>query len=153
MVMVFLFVVVRCCVRKRQLVLRYPPLALQYNILYHGTIVLGVGISILVIDTYAILVKYLAQENGGREKNDKSVVCVVCCKKLLSTNHDFPNGKYETCICRSRYMCGGLVFCNIWHGKTVGEKNLKKRSQQKSVSLDLHILLESKLWKANSCSP
>ncbi len=24
------------------------------------------------------------------KKNDKSVVCVVCCKKLLSTNHDFP---------------------------------------------------------------
>jgi hypothetical protein len=31
-------------------------------------IVLGVGISILVLDTYAILVKYFAQEYGGREK-------------------------------------------------------------------------------------
>jgi hypothetical protein len=41
---------------------------------------LGVGISIVVLDTYAILVKYLALENSGREKNDKSVVCVVCCK-------------------------------------------------------------------------
>ncbi len=90
--------------------------------------ILGVGISIVVLDTYAILVKYLVRETGGREKNDKSVVCVVCCKKLLSTNDNFPNSKYETCICRNRYMCGGLVFCNIWRGKTVGEKNLKKRS-------------------------
>jgi hypothetical protein len=93
-----------------------------------GAIVQGVGISILVLDTYAILVKYLARENGRREKNYKSVVCVVCCKKLLSTNHDFTNGKYETCICRNRYMWGQLVFHNIWCGKTVGEKNLKKRS-------------------------
>ncbi len=100
----------------------------QHIVLPYGTIVLGVGISIVVLDTYAILVKYLARENGGREKNYKSVGCVVCCKKLLSTNHDFPNGKYETCICRNRYMCGQLVFCNILRGKTVGEKNLKKRS-------------------------
>ena len=100
---------------------------LKYDISYYG-IILCVGISTVELDTYAILVKYLAQENGGREKNDKSVVCVVCCKKLLSTNHNFPNGKYETCICRNRYMCGRLVFCNIWRGKTVGEKNLKKCS-------------------------
>ena len=66
----------------------------KYHILYYG-IVLRVGISIVELDTYVILVKYLAWENGRREKNDKSVVCVVCCKKLLSTNHDFPNGKYE----------------------------------------------------------
>ncbi len=40
----------------------------KYNISYYG-IVLGVGISIVELDTtYAILVKYLAQENGGREK-------------------------------------------------------------------------------------
>jgi hypothetical protein len=63
---------------------------LKYNISYYG-IILCVGVSIVELDTYAILVKYLAQENGGREKNDKSVVCVVCCKKLLSTNNDFPN--------------------------------------------------------------
>ncbi len=100
---------------------------LKYDISYYG-IVLCVGISTVELDTYAILVKYVARENGGREKNDKSVVCVVCCKKLLSNNHDFPNGKYETCICRNRYMCGRLDFPNIWHGKTVGEKNLKKRS-------------------------
>jgi hypothetical protein len=56
----------------------------KYNTLYYG-IVLGVGISIVVLDTYAIIVKYLARENGRREINDKSVVCVVCCKKLLST--------------------------------------------------------------------
>ncbi len=98
----------------------------KYDISYYG-IVLGVGLSMVVIDTYAILVKYLAWENSGREKNDKSVVCVVCCKKLLSTNHNFPNSKYEMCICRNKYMCGQLVFCNIWHGKTLGEKNLKKR--------------------------
>ncbi len=100
---------------------------LKYNISYYG-IVLCVGISTVELDTYAILVKYLVRENGGREKNYKSVVCVVCCKKLLSTNHDFPNGKYERCICRNRYMCGRLVFCNIWCWKTVGEKNLKKHS-------------------------
>jgi hypothetical protein len=69
----------------------------KYNILYHG-IVLGVGISIVELDRYAILVKYLVRENGEREKNDKSVVCVVCCKKLLPTNNNFPNGKYETYI-------------------------------------------------------
>jgi hypothetical protein len=40
---------------------------------------LGVGISIIVLDTYAILVKYLAWENGGREKmtNQLCVLCVV----------------------------------------------------------------------------
>ena len=93
---------------------------LKYDISYYG-IVLCVGISTVELDTYAILVKYLARENGEREKNDKSVVCVVCCK------NDFTNGKYETCIYRNRYMCGRLVFRIIWHGKTVGEKNLKKR--------------------------
>jgi hypothetical protein len=39
----------------------------KYDISYYG-IVLGVGISIVVLDTYTILVKYLAQENSGREK-------------------------------------------------------------------------------------
>jgi hypothetical protein len=39
----------------------------KYDISYYG-IVLGVGISIVVLDTYAILVKNLARENGGREK-------------------------------------------------------------------------------------
>ncbi len=53
----------------------------KYDTSYYG-IILGVGISIVVLDTYTILVKYLMRENGGREKNDKSVVCVVCCKKL-----------------------------------------------------------------------
>ncbi len=69
-VTVFFVVIVRCCVCKRRLVLRCLPLALKYNILYYGTIVLGVGISIIVIvlDTYAILVKYLARENSGKEK-------------------------------------------------------------------------------------
>ncbi len=54
-------------------------LALYYNIYYYGTIVLGVGISIVVLDTYTILVKYLARENGGREKmtNQLCVLCVV----------------------------------------------------------------------------
>ncbi len=68
-----------CCVSKRRLVLGCPPLA--YDISYYG-IILGVGISIVVLDTYAILVKYLAREYGGREKNDKSVVlCVLCVVK------------------------------------------------------------------------
>jgi hypothetical protein len=70
---------------------------LKYNMSYYG-IVLRVGISIVELDTYVILVKYLAWENGRREKNDKSVVCVMCCKKLLSTNNDLPNGKYEMYI-------------------------------------------------------
>ncbi len=50
----------------------------KYNISYYG-IVLGVGISIVVLDTYAILVKYLAGENGGRKKmtNQLCVLCVV----------------------------------------------------------------------------
>ncbi len=66
-----------------------PPLAHKYDILYYG-IILSVGISIVVLDTYAILVKYLVGENGGREKNDKSIVHVVCCKKLLSTTTILP---------------------------------------------------------------
>ncbi len=39
----------------------------KYNISYYGTI-LGVGISIVVLDTYTILVKYLVWENGRRGK-------------------------------------------------------------------------------------
>ncbi len=62
------------------MVLGCLPLAHKYDVSYYG-IVLGVGISIVVIDTYAILVKYFAWENAGREKNDKSVVRVICCKK------------------------------------------------------------------------
>jgi hypothetical protein len=70
----------------------------KYDTSYYG-IVLDVGISIVVLDTYAILVKYLVGENGRREKNDKLVVCVVCCKKLLSTTIiNFTSGKYETYI-------------------------------------------------------
>ncbi len=55
---------------------------LKYNISYYG-IILCVGISTVELDTYAILVKYLVPENGGREKNHKSVVCDVCCKKTV----------------------------------------------------------------------
>ncbi len=84
---------------KRRLVLGCPPLA--YDKSYYG-IVLGVGISIIVLDAYAILVKYLVREYGGSKKNDKSVVlcvlCVVCCKKQLSTTRNLPMGKYETYI-------------------------------------------------------
>ncbi len=58
---------------KRRLFLGCQPLAHKYDISYYG-IVLGVGICIIVQDTYAILVKYLVLENSGREKNDKSVV-------------------------------------------------------------------------------
>ncbi len=68
-----------CCVFKRRLVLGCLPLA--YDVLYYG-IILGVGISIVVLDTYAIFVNYLAWEYGRREKNDKSVVlCVLCVVK------------------------------------------------------------------------
>jgi hypothetical protein len=91
----FLLGVVCCCVCKRRLVLGCLPLA--YDISYYG-IVLGVGISIVVLDTYAILVKYLVQENSGREKNDKSVVCVVCCKKTVIYYNNFTNSKYENYI-------------------------------------------------------
>jgi hypothetical protein len=38
----------------------------RYDISYFG--IVGVGISIVVVDTYAILVKYLVRENGGRVK-------------------------------------------------------------------------------------
>ncbi len=62
---------------------------LKYNISYNG-IILCVGISTVELDTYAILVKYLARENGGREKNDKSVVCVVCCKNCYLLITIFP---------------------------------------------------------------
>jgi hypothetical protein len=55
----FCVCVVCCCVCKRRLVLGCLPLAHNYNILYCG-ILLGVGISIVVLDTYANLVKYLA---------------------------------------------------------------------------------------------
>ncbi len=98
----------------------------KYDISYYG-IVLGVGISIVVLGRYICNPCHIfGMGKWWERKNDTSVVCDVCCKKLLSTNHDFPNGKYETCICRNRYMCGQLVFHNIWHGKTMGEKNLKK---------------------------
>jgi hypothetical protein len=82
----YVLCVVCCCVCKRQLVLGCPLLAHKYDISYYG-IVLSVGISIIVLDTYAILVKYLARENSGREKNDKSVMCVVCKKLLLHRFH------------------------------------------------------------------
>jgi hypothetical protein len=49
----------------------------KYDILYYD-IVLGV----VELDTCAILVKYLARENGGREKNDKSVVCVFSQRQI-----------------------------------------------------------------------
>ena len=39
----------------------------KYDISYYG-IILCVGISTVEQDTYAILVKYLAPENSGREK-------------------------------------------------------------------------------------
>jgi hypothetical protein len=101
--------VVCCCVCERRLVLGCLPLANKYNILYYG-IVLGVGICIVVQDTCAILVKSLAQENGEREKNDKSVVCVVSCKNLLSTTTILPTANmritYEGIV-----ICGQLVFC------------------------------------------
>jgi hypothetical protein len=40
---------------------------LKYDISYYG-IILRVGISIIELDTYAIIVKYLEGENGRREK-------------------------------------------------------------------------------------
>jgi hypothetical protein len=85
----FFVCVVCCCVCERRLVLGCPPLAHKYDTSYYD-IILGIGISIIVLDTHTIFVKYLVQENGGREKNDKSVVCVVCCKKLLPTTTIFP---------------------------------------------------------------
>jgi hypothetical protein len=51
---------------------------LKYNISCYG-ILLGVGISIVELDTYAILVKYLTQENGGREKKMTNQLCVLLC--------------------------------------------------------------------------
>ena len=72
---------------------------LKYDISYYG-IILCVGISTVEIDTYAILVKYLAWEYSGREKNGKSVVlCVLCVvKNSYLLYNDFTNGKYVTYI-------------------------------------------------------
>jgi hypothetical protein len=87
---------------KRRLVLGCPPLAHTLSMTYRTMVLNYVHrnySSIIDLDTYTILVKYLVQENGGRKINDKSVVCVVCCKKLLSTNTiDFINSKYEMYI-------------------------------------------------------
>jgi hypothetical protein len=70
---------------------------LKYNILYYG-IILCVGISIVELDTYTIIVKYLVQETAEGKKMTNQL-CVLCVgKELLSTNNDFPNGKYETYI-------------------------------------------------------
>ncbi len=82
---------------ERQLVFGCPPLA--YDMLYYG-IVLGVVISIVVLDTYVMLVKYLAREYSGREKNGKSVVlCVLCVvKNSYLLYNGFTNSKYETYI-------------------------------------------------------
>ncbi len=52
---------------------------LKYDISYYG-IVLCVGISTVELDTYTILVKYLARENGGREKMTNQL-CVLCVTK------------------------------------------------------------------------
>ena len=58
--------------------------------MYYG-IILGVSISIVVLDTHAMIhVKYLARENGGREKNEKSVVRVGCCKNCYLLITIFP---------------------------------------------------------------
>ncbi len=65
---------------------------------YYG-IIIGVGISIVVLDIYTILVKYVAREYGVREKNDKSaVLCVLCVVKTVIYYNNFTNGKYETYI-------------------------------------------------------
>ncbi len=83
-----MFFVVCCvllCVQEVVGSLGCPPLAhtlsTTYDISYYG-IVLGVGISIVELDTYKILVEYLARENGGREKNDKSVLCVFSQRQI-----------------------------------------------------------------------
>ncbi len=81
---------------KRRLVRGCPPLAHKYDMLYYG-IVLGLGISIVVLDTYAILVKYLAQINGGREKM-KNQLCVLYIVKTVIYYNDVTNGKYDTYI-------------------------------------------------------
>jgi hypothetical protein len=83
-VLCFLLCVVCCCMCKWWLVLVFLTLAHKYNISYYG-IVLGEGISIIVLDTYAILVKIWRGKMAGEKISDKSVVSVVCCKKLLST--------------------------------------------------------------------
>ncbi len=53
---------------------------LKYDISYYG-IVLCVGISTVELDTYAISVKYLAWENGRREKKTPNQLCVLCVVK------------------------------------------------------------------------
>ncbi len=69
------------CVREAVGSLGCPPLAHTLSTTYHTMVSYYVclGISIVEIDTYAILVKYFARENGGREKmtNQLCVLCVV----------------------------------------------------------------------------
>ncbi len=91
----FLFFVVCCvllCVREVVGSLGCPPLAHTLSTTYRTMVSYYVclGISIVELDTYTILVKYLVRENGRREKNDKSVVCVVCCKKCYLLITIFP---------------------------------------------------------------
>jgi hypothetical protein len=80
-------VVVRCSVCKRQLVFRCPPLALQYNILYYGTIVLSVGICIVVLDHTRSLSNIWHGKTMGEKKmtNQLCVLCVVKNCYLLIT--------------------------------------------------------------------
>jgi hypothetical protein len=48
----------------------------KYDISYYG-IVLGVGISIVVLDTYAILSNIWHEKTGGEKKGQISCVCCV----------------------------------------------------------------------------
>jgi hypothetical protein len=75
---------------------------------YYG-IVLGVGMSIVVLDTYMILVKYLAQEYSGREKMTNQLYCVCCVlKKQLTTTTILP-----TANMRLTYEGIG-IYVNDW---------------------------------------
>ncbi len=88
----FLLCVVCCCMCKIGWFSWVSPVGSysKYNISYYG-IVLGVEISIVELDTYAILVKYLEQETSRRKKiNDKSDVCVACCKNYYLLITIFP---------------------------------------------------------------
>jgi hypothetical protein len=71
-------------------------LAHKYDISYYG-IVLSVGIGIIVLDTYAILVKYLRGKMAG-EKKMTNQLCVLYVVKTVIYYNDFTNGKYETYI-------------------------------------------------------
>jgi hypothetical protein len=97
-----MFFVVFCvllCVREAVGSLGCLPLAHTLSTTYRTTygIVLGVGISIVELDTHAILVKNLMRENGGKEKMTNQL-CVLCVVKNCYLLPYRPVFKHHRCL-------------------------------------------------------